>query len=528
MKERLIRQFPKGCRLEALGDLSRVKGEGHSWRIKLFLVDQRALREKQFRLDASCYFARGRQFVYEPNQLFLSGKFTRELILPATHKWDERTLGEGHGLPAGLAGNPEIARQRCFVFRSGGLTIWLPKFELARYLFFRAGYLTRAAFEPNGLDMLFNKRTENGDIHIYTPSKTGAPARIIQQEECRDHISWLLLNKDIKQSFESVYRHLNKEQYKAENGEVRWQFNFSPPQTLSGMLIKVRGRFLEEEKEMLVWEIDEVVGATVDAKNNIFFHHPSLKQSIRGEAKGLISPKRGGRHREIDLKQETDEAESLELLDVPSGKFSVNREGSSSVVYDGRQVTGYGQDIDEIEEPPGSPGGLGIGEAVIGGTATPGEFHPPEEKNKWYQDRFVILKALLKQMAEEEQLELFELKVDRLPTVSGCRMDLMENDTPRCFLVAGFRLKDGGKRYLLEIDTSDQKRKLSTIVVSFKLRINSRWQIAKIMKSVVRKSLRWPQEESVFGGRHWRVKHYKDKDSVYSSVWYASLMKVLK
>ena len=66
---------------------------------------------------------------------------------------------------------PEIAEQKCFSFEINGINYWLPKFELARKLFFHAGFIVRAAYQPHGLDLLFSiQKDEDKNIPIYISS----------------------------------------------------------------------------------------------------------------------------------------------------------------------------------------------------------------------------------------------------------------------------------------------------------------------------------------------------------------------
>lgn len=158
------------------------------------------------------------------------------------------------------------------MFEVDGLTVWLPKFELARKMFFHAAFIVRAAFAPNGLDMAFTIYREGDVVHIHTPPKTGAPSQLLKIKGYRDHFSWLLLNQDVRRSFESIWQSLNQRQERVlqESAYARWQFDFQAPTSLAGTTMDVRGPFDPESNELLVWEIEKLQGLRFSHRGDIF------------------------------------------------------------------------------------------------------------------------------------------------------------------------------------------------------------------------------------------------------------------
>lgn len=67
---------------------------------------------------------------------------------------------------------------------------------------------------------------------------------------------------------------------------------------------------------------------------------------------------------------------------------------------------------------------------------------------------------------------MLELEVKPLPQVLRRSYHLMDDGSPRCYLKANFRLKNGLEKYLLEVDTSDNKKHLSTRIVRMKPGVN--------------------------------------------------------
>jgi hypothetical protein len=442
----------------------------------------------------ACVLGVGREFTGEDDTPYLSHGFHKKLVLPPVGEWKWKTLGLCDRLSKRLAQKPEIAGQQCFVFEAEGVTFWLPKFELARKLFFHAGFLVRAAFEPNGLDMAFSVRKEEGAYHIHTPSRTGAPSQLLKLKGYRDLFSWLLLDREMRSAFESIWMCLNLEQVRGSSQYARWQFNFLPPKCLSGVTMEVRGPWDRDSGDMLVWEIQSLQGLRFEVDDNIFFHHPSLKMSVRGEGGSWSPPNREGSDIEVDADEEPDEDKQRQLIELPIEGMSFNRNPATRVAYKGKQANGHGKKVDDEQVPGDGTKDLGLADDVAGGTITPGELNQLEgqEEQEEYPNRFVMLRELIQQIAEEPGIELLELEVKPLPYVSRCSYHMMDDDTPRCYLMACFRREDGGKSFLLEIDTSDNKKRLSTRMLVLKSGGIEKRIINEFMKELVKGSLRWP------------------------------------
>jgi hypothetical protein len=89
---------------------------------------------------------------------------------------------------------------------------------------------------------------------------------------------------------------------------------------------------------------------------------------------------------------------------------------------------------------------------------------------------------------------------------------MMEDGRPRYYLLARFRLPNGSERYLLEIDTSDNRKRLSTRVLEFDAGIDAQKAIAGIQRSTVKSSLRWPRTMAKCCARLHSVHHPKEME----------------
>ncbi len=511
MSKIFFRQIPKGAKVLAIGNIFRSKNPGSFWRVASLLEVNDQVQSKTFNPELACLLGVGRVFIQEENEPYVSKGYRQTLSLPDIDSWQERPLGECHRLARPLARMPEVAHQKCFVFEVAGITYWLPKFELARKLFFHAGFLSRAAFEPNGLDMLFTVTREEGVIHINTPAKTGAPARILQNEAYRNHLSWLLLDPEVKRSFESIWQCLNEAKPDDKSGYLRRQFDFHPPSCVSGVEIVALGPLDWESKEMLVWEIKALKGLKWMCFQEVQFHHPALKLSVSGELGGARPPSSNSDSIELDGERDTNEDKTRQLLDLPPEAFSFQGHCRTRAVYQGQRGSRLGQK-QEGELLPGDGAHLGLCDDVTGGELAPAELQqlddPAEQQS--YPNRFESLKEIIKEIAKQPDIELLAMVVKPLPHVPRRGHHLMEDGTPRCYLVAHFRLSSGQERFLLEVDTSDNKKRLSTRIVRMMPGVDAAQAITQILKDTVQASLRWPMSIQKFCDGNEPVHHPKE------------------
>lgn len=534
MSRVLFRQIPKGARLLAMGNFFKESNPDAQWRLAVFLNQGSDMLPRRFGLEMLCVMGLGREFIAEDKTPYVSHGFLKKLVLPPVDTWRESTLGECPRLSRRLARNPEVASQRCFVFEANGLTVWLPKFELARKLFFHAGFLVRSAFEPNGLDMAFSVQKEEETIHIRTPAKTGAPSQLLKIKGYRDHFSWLLLDPDVRSSFESIWRSLNDEQDTGGTRYARWRFNFIPPSCLSGVTMEVQGPLDQDRRELLVWEIRGLLGLRFDCQDEIHFHHPSLRLSVKGEGGGRMPPAPGTEEIEVDEEEEPDDGRERQLLELPIEGIAFDEHPVTRIAYQGQRATGQGKRVDDDTVPGGETRILGLADDVTGGTVAPGEFQQldvPKDTGQ-FPSRFVMLRDIIRQIAEEHGVELLDLEVKPLPQVPRCSYHMMNENTPRCYLMARFRLEDGWERYLLEIDTSDNRKRLSTRVVWFKAGGDVIDRINRVLKEVVKGSLKWPKDMGNIGVSVRSIHHPKEVGSLVKEAsvlaWHCRIQTTLK
>lgn len=534
MNRTVFRQIPNGSRLLAVGNFFRAKTPAAQWQLAALFERNGQLQLQRFAQEMSCVLAVGREFLGEEGAPYRPSGFKKTVVLPAIDTWRERQLGECPRLARRLAANSEISGQRCFVFEVDGLTVWLPKFELARKMFFHAAFIVRAAFAPNGLDMAFTIYREGDVVHIHTPPKTGAPSQLLKIKGYRDHFSWLLLNQDVRRSFESIWQSLNQRQERVlqESAYARWQFDFQAPTSLAGTTMDVRGPFDPESNELLVWEIEKLQGLRFSHRGDIFFHHPALKLPVRGENTGCVSVPSGAKELEVDADEEPTAAKEQRLIHLPVEGVTFDAQLRTKIAYNGERANGHGKKVDDEQCPSRESQLFGVADPVSEGSIASGEFQQLGEgegdgdEHERLADRFSLLREILEQITQESGVALVALEVRPLPPVPRCSYHMIDHEKSRCYLLARFKLQNGDQRYLLEIDTSDNRKTMSTRIMGFKAGVEAGKCIDRILRETVKGSLRWPgtmakyceplhsvhhPKESSSGANHARVFDWKQR-----------------
>ncbi|WP_260620664.1 Tn7-like element transposition protein TnsE [Pseudomonas protegens] len=379
--------------------------------------------------------------------------------------------------------------------------------------------------------MAFTIYREGDAVHIHTPTKTGAPSQLLRVKGYRDHFSWLLLNQDVKRSFESIWQSLNQEEERVSQDSVyaRWKFDFTAPISLADTTMYVRGPFDPKSNELLVWEIETLQGLRFNHRGDVFFHHPALKLPVRGESTGCAPGPSGAEEVEVDANEEPTAAKEPKLIHLPTEGIIFDSQLSSKIAYNGERASGHGKKVEDQQYPSRESQLFGVADPVSGGSITPGEFQQLDEGEDYerFADRFSLLREIIGQIAQEFGA-LVSLEVKPLPSVPRCSYHMIDNETPRCYLLASFKLQNGNQRYLLEIDTSDNRKTMSTRIIGFKEGAEAEKCVDRVLKGTVKGSLRWPvtmakyceplhsvhhPKESSSGANHARIFEWKQRIS---------------
>jgi len=95
---------------------------------------------------------------------------------------------------------------------------------------------------------------------------------------------------------------------------------------------------------------------------------------------------------------------------------------------------------------------------------------------------------------KENSITNFSFQLHKLPNIQGHSKHIKTDDNPRCVAEVSFQF-NGQNIVILEVDTSDNKKPLSTRVLSL-IKDSNQWNQAdraKVLELVVTQCLRWPK-----------------------------------
>lgn len=109
--------------------------------------------------------------------------------------------------------------------------------------------------------------------------------------------------------------------------------------------------------------------------------------------------------------------------------------------------------------------------------------------------RFESFKLLIKKLSEQPNIECHE-ELHFLPAVGRSRLHRTIDGNKRSLLEVRVKT-DSSQFVILEIDTSDNSKPVSTLVI--KINDIDYWdtQINELLRSIVKRSLRWPKAISL-------------------------------
>ncbi|MGO2263486.1 Tn7-like element transposition protein TnsE [Halomonas sp.] len=430
-------------------------------------------------------------------------------------QWEHRRISD---CPIPAVANREDKDQWSFYFEDGGVTYYLPQLELARVLFFHYAYLSRLAMVPGGLNEEFDVQEDEPEgyakINILPTSSLPIYAR--ESHELRRLLAWILLDKNARNSFESIANYQLKEG--EDNGNHRsWKFRFAPP-ALENVRLTMRGHFDRERRAFFVYEIHGLENLVSSGPEYIEFYDPGFRTPVPGKGVGAENTPLPAEQQLIDDDEDPSTEGKERVFRLPSVSFSFanpahttrmgvgsRRSASASSVSEPAEA----QDLDQSE--------VSTDERTIKGQLSAAVFDAVEDQSDdlhHYTHRFEAFAEMV-EILEAKGCVLLDSEIRRLPEIAGFSKHLLVNGNPRCL---SFRLLSIEKQrfMLLEIDTFDNKTKLSTLLLK-QPSIGFDWakKLSQLEKKLVKSSLVWPRKylDDKFKNHYDRIPHPKSDSS---------------
>ncbi|MEJ6122803.1 Tn7-like element transposition protein TnsE [Vibrio sp. 2-Bac 85] len=408
------------------------------------------------------------------------------------------------------------SEQNAFILdRKNAPKLVIPQLELARVLFYASSYLSRASLMSSRLltDFKVEVNAKEGYANIEVLHTSNFPASAFNDSATRAMLSWLLIDRNAKRSFESIFRYFNAESnLEPSSGYKRWLFHFDPPE-MTGWSFSYEGRIDTSGEYFLVEKITSIeINAQIPSRvffHNLDFTHPDEEKPPTMSGNGTEPYERPDEHL-VDDEREASGANHAFLLGENTCSLKFKNHFSTSKITTPKR----GHRSGSIHEPskkasdtvstnePGSNGD--IPSADMGGGMEDSTDYSEE-----YASRFTAFNMMVQMLEEKYDCTIIDSYTHELDQVGRSKCHLISSEakrTIRCVVVE----RNGHINYLLEVDVTGLSKWLSTKCVRKIDTRNWQEQLSRIKKGVINKSLSWPTQDmdAMFGyKKHIGISH---------------------
>lgn len=504
-----IKGFDDDSVVNGIGSLFR-RIDGVLWRVNLNVFPLKAARSYLTLSQAPIMV---RQRILNATTEAKKG-YHKSFIITDTHDWQVAKVKDCAVIKRYQKGDSE---QYCFVFEIGdGITVYLPQFELARVLFFHDGYLYRTAMMPDILQAEFDVQVNKikGEALIDAMRSSGYKLEHYNEPGCRRVLSWILIDEDVRRSYESIGRYQLLEG--KDLGQYRvWDFKFEPP-ALVNTRFSVKGWFDSDSNSMFVNEILGLGNIPIDLPPTVRFSHPDFIENVSGKGNGgyAAGAERPSQH-DIDDEAGASTNNKTVIIRPPAVEISFNKAIHTIKVSQRKRIGSSGKEDDDAPE-------IASKDVSTDETSTTGELPNADWDNiddqtddsHLYLSKFDSFFKMLDLLKEKHGCEVYIYSLRKLPKLPRCKKHLLKNDgNPRCLSVVHIVANRTGY-YILEVDTTDTNKPLSTKIIKALGIENIEEYVEEIEKRLLKSSLSWPKEyfDGFVGkGNHFWVPHQKSK-----------------
>ncbi|WP_417435552.1 Tn7-like element transposition protein TnsE [Idiomarina abyssalis] len=485
MSDTRFKNIENNSELLHLGDLFRSTTAKY-WRINAWLSPIQNKRHAAF--SNLPMLARGRVLNAtgeKPKRDRASCSITRDSII------SECNLNEFPEFAYASLAKAE-ARQKGFLVETQGKPSFIiPQLELARVLFLHSGYLCRAALTSETLAHEFDvqERLNEGKVIINVLKLSTFPKGAFDDAGTRRMLAWLLIDRNARKSFESIFRHY-KQYSRVNNGWEMWTFSFELPQML-GWSFVFQGRQDETSNKFFVEEITDLTfhGSLPD---RVLFQHDSFKRyenkRTGGTPNGSPWTQRPGEHEINDDETASNNNEPVIL-----------RNDTHTINFLGHTQTAKVNQIEESETGTSNPEPnevaseeVSTDEPTEGGKLPAADFTGPNDATdltRMCESRFEAFNHML-ELLQKNGVNLLSKETTALPQSGRGQKHLLKSGEPRVICCAEVSY-EGRHAYILEVDTSDGVSKLSSKI--FRVNANKWHEVwGDLVQGITDKKLSWP------------------------------------
>lgn len=389
----------------------------------------------------------------------------------------------------------KIQSVRAFFIASRKKGFTEAQFELARTLFFQNGYLARSSVEHDLLnnEYILEDDEENDRAVVNILDTFSGNWELFNDYGYRRLLAWLLLDKEARNSYGSIGTYQLNNGY--DVGHYRyWNFRFDPP-ALEGVRMIVKGNFDAESQTLFVYEITGIRYVPVDIPQTVEFFNPKFYVNIigKGRANGMGAD-RASVHEVDDTSDGSLENKPI-MLEGYAAEFEFDRAIETSKISRKKKPIGRGKEDDD--EPRKAFRDVSTEEQGPGGDLPSADWNGLNDQTDdvhLYMNKFDSYFKMLDLLEENHGCRVNKFPLRKLPAVGKCQKHILETDkNPRCMSVAHVTADNTGY-FLLEVDTSDCSKALSTKVIRTSSIGDIEPHLFEIEKQLLKASLSWPKE----------------------------------
>ena len=373
------------------------------------------------------------------------------------------------------------------------IKVRLPQFELARSLFFYTPYMARSAILENSLSIDFDIISNPDHYLINILPACSYPISHFNDAGIRRILSWILLDPDIRQSFESISQFCTQYGYDFDQYRI-WSFCFNPPQ-LRGVIFDAFGYYKAETSEFFVNEISGFQKIPSHISKEVeFYSDKFIESKSGGKGENSSGTKNNGKEPTIKDDEEGNSDDVL-IIDVFPTHFDFLEAIETRKTSKKSRLRNQGTKDQELPSNM-ELSGVSTNEPISEGVIPSAEFNGVEDETEdlhLYLDRFSAFQQMIDLFCEKNLVKNFSFQLHKLPNIQGHSKHIKTDGNPRCVAEVSFQLNNQNI-VILEVDTSDNKKPLSTRVLSIK--DANQWNAtdrAKVLELVVTQCLRWPK-----------------------------------
>lgn len=372
------------------------------------------------------------------------------------------------------------------------VTVHIPQIEFARVLFFHNAYLARNCIDQGILNREFwLQDRQNDSVLVNVLPISSLPLKTFESEGTRRLLAWILLDDSARHSYESIAKYFIQDVKDNEDKKV-WRFQFDPPK-LENISLKTIGWMDKKTGNYYVYEVVGISNVLSSLPKKVQFFSEKFKVGTRGGGTSSGAKPNGSiDSNTIDDQQEADIDTKSKTIDIPKTSFSFANPIETRKVIKKRVPGAQGTDTEEYDELVELE--LSTDEAMIEGTACQADFSGLDDDSdvlELYMQRFEAFKLLIQRLSEYPDIQCTE-KLHFLPAVGRSRLHRTIDGNKRSLLEVSVKT-ESSQFVILEIDTTDNSKSVSTLVIEIEGVDSWNAEIDEVLKMIVKRSLCWPK-----------------------------------